>query len=236
MSQWLVDGVNILNQQSFLFRTASGVAAPISSLGAPTFSQPAAGLLDATYSSPQFTLTTVYSLIGGNPGSGTADIAEQIKIQNTGSTSLPLQFFQFANFAGGGNIVLSQNSRSLLNEAFISNGGMAVNETFDDGISPGADKGMVGDPTSIMSDLTTMPGFTLAGPNTGTGAWALEWDRTLGANQSLIISEDFNVTGITMAPEPSASGLAMTGALVAGFIQVYAGRGGKWNWPKRQVF
>ena len=65
MSNWLVDGVNILNQQSFLFRTGSGVAAPISSLGAPSVSQSSAMSLNAIYAGPQFTLTAVYSLVGG---------------------------------------------------------------------------------------------------------------------------------------------------------------------------
>jgi hypothetical protein len=224
MSAWLVDGVNILNQQSFLFRTSSGVAAPISSLGMPSVSQLSAMSLSAIYVGPQFTLTTVYSLIGGGPGSGVADIAEQIKIQNTGLAPLSLALFQFADFAGGGNIELEKNSRALFNEAFIANGGMALNESFDDGISPGADKGMVGTATSVMNDLLTVPNFTLAGPNSGSGAWALEWDRTLGVNQSLIISEDFNVTGVTPAPEPSGWRIAFSGLVVAGMVRAYGGR------------
>jgi hypothetical protein len=221
MSNWSIDGVNILNQQSFLIRTGSGVAAPISSLGASSVSQPSTMSLNAIYMGPQFTLTTIYSLVGGGPGSGAADLTEQIKILNTSLTPINLVFFQFANFTGNGNIELGQNSHGLINEAFISGGGLGLNESFDDGISPGANEGMVGVAGSVMNDLLTVPGFTLAGPNSGNGAWALEWDRMLGANQSIIISEDFNVSGITVVPEPSGLGIGLVWLAVAGIGRVY---------------
>ena len=221
MTNWSVEGVNILNQQSFLFRTGSGVAAPISSLGAPSVSQPSATSLSAIYTGPQFTLTTIYSLVGGGTGSGRADLTEQIKIQNTSVTPLNLGVFQFANFAGNGIIGLGQNSHGLINEAFISGGGLGLNESFDDGISPGANEGMVGAAGTVMNDLLTVPGFALAGPDSGTGAWALEWDRTLGANQSLIVSEDFNVAAITIVPEPSGWRLALTGLAAVVIGRVY---------------
>ncbi len=227
MSNWLIDGVNILNQQSFLFRTGSGVATPISSLGAPSVSQPSAMSLNAIYAGPQLTLTTAYSLAGVGPGSGAADMTEQIKIQNTSLTPINLVFFQFANFAGNGNIELGQNSHGLINEAFISGGELGPNESFDDGISPGANEGMVGVAGSVMNDLLTVPGFMLAGPNSGTGAWALEWDRTVGANQSLIISEDISAMGITVAPEPSGLGIGLAWLAVAGIGRVYGT--GKWK-------
>jgi len=43
-------------------------------------------------------------------GSGTSDIAEQIKIQNKHGCPLPFNFFQYANFAGNGIVELGQNS------------------------------------------------------------------------------------------------------------------------------
>lgn len=227
MSAWRVDGLNILNQQSFLFRTGSGVAAPISSLGAPTVSLPSAMSLNAIYVGPQFTLTTIYTLVGGGPGSGTADMTEQIKIQNTSLTPLNLVFFQFANFAGNGNFELSQNSHGLINEAFTSNGLLDANESLDVGISPGANKGMVGDAATMMNNLSTVPGFTLTGPDVGIGAWALEWDRMISANQSITISEDFNLTGITAVPEPTGLRIALTGLVAAGMVRVHGRRGGK---------
>jgi hypothetical protein len=224
MSNWLIDGVNILNQQSFLFRTGSGVAAPISSLGAPSVNQPSTKSLNAIYAGPQFTLTTSYSMVGGGPGSGAADLTEQIRILNTSVTPLNLVFFQFVNFAGNGNIELGQNSHGLINEAFISHGGPGLNESIDAGISPGANKGMVGDAALMMNSLLTVPGFTLGGPDTGIGAWALEWDRMIGANQSITISEDFNVTGIVIAPEPASWRIALIGLAVMGISWVYGGR------------
>jgi len=70
---------------------------------------------------------------------------------------------------------------------------------------------MVGDATPVMNDLLTVPSFTLSGPESGTGALALERDRTLGTNQTFIISEDFSLTGITFVPEPSAMCIGVAG-------------------------
>jgi len=225
MFNWLIDGVNVLNQQTFFTRTnPGGTGSPVSSLGVPTVSQPTASSVSATYSSASFNITTVYSLVGQAPGSGTADITEQIKILNNTASPLVFDFFQFANFAGNGNVILGQNSHGFFNEAFISGGGLVVTEDLDTGISPGANDGAVGDPAAILADITGMPGYTPSGPDSGQGAWALEWERTINPNSSLIISKDLNAAGV-IAPEPPAWSLVSLGLIALGALKQYRSRG-----------
>jgi len=226
MTSWVIDGVNILNQQSFFYRTnPGGVGSSISPL---SLTQLLPNSLSATFGGTGFNVTTVYTLIGGAAGSGTADLAEQIKIQNTTSSPLVFNFFQYANFAGSGIVELGQNSRGFFNEAFISGGGLVVTENLDTGISPGADKGQVGDPTTILNDITTSPGFNPNSTDTsGPGAWVLEWQRSIGANGSLIISKDLNAAGVTAAPEPPAWSLVSIGLIAFGALKQYRSRRSK---------
>ena len=218
MTSWTIDGVNVLNQQSFFYRTTGSVGSSISPL---SLTQLLPNSLSATFAGVGFNVTTVYTLIGGAVGSGTSDISEQVKIQNTTAAPLVFNFFQFANFAGNGIVELGQNSRGFFNEAFITGGGLVVTENLDTGISPGANDGAVGDPATVLGQITGAPGYTPAGPDTGPGAWVLEWERTIGANGSLIISKDLNAAGVTAAPEPPAWSLVSIGLIALGAIKQY---------------
>src|SRR5882724_4409429 len=81
MTSWVIDGINVLNQQSFFYRTnPGGVGSSISPL---SLTQLLPNSLSATFAGSGFNVTTVYTLIGGAAGSGTSDISEQIKVQNT---------------------------------------------------------------------------------------------------------------------------------------------------------
>jgi len=227
MFNWVVDGVNILNQQSFFYRTnPGGVGSSISPL---TITQLIPNSVSATFAGTGFNVTTVYNLIGGANGSGTADMSEQIKVQNNTAAPLVFNFFQYANFAGSGIVELGQNSRGFFNEAFISGGGLVVTENLDTGISPGADDGAVGDPGTILSEITGTPGFNPSGPNSGPGAWVLEWQRTISANGSLIISKDLNAAGVGLAPspEPPAWSLVSIGLIAFGALKQYRSRRSK---------
>ena len=225
MFNWTIDGVNVLNQQTFFSRTIpGGTGASISPYS--SFTQPNASSVTATYTSASFNVTTVYSLVGQAPGSGGADITEQIKIQNNTAASLPFNFFQFANFVGNGNVELGQNSHGFFNEAFITGGGLVVTENLDTGISPGADVGAIGDPATILAQITGSPGYTPGGPDLGQGAWVLEWERTIGANSSLIISKDLNAIGV-VSPEPPAWSLVSMGLFALGALRHYRTRRGK---------
>ncbi len=226
MFNWMIDGVNILNQQSFFYRTSAGSVG--SSISPLAITQLIPGSVSATFAGNGFNVTTVYNLIGGAAGSGTADMSEQIKVQNNTAAPLVFNFFQYANFAGNGIVELGQNSRGFFNEAFITGGGLVVTENLDTGISPGADAGQVGNPTAILNDITGTPGFNPNSTDTsGPGAWVLEWERTISPNGSLIISKDLNAAGVTVAPEPPAWSLVSIGLIAFGAVKQYRSRRSK---------
>src|SRR5688572_11355638 len=75
LSDWVVDGTDHMNYQWFFYRVgALGGEATIDTISAPVVSQPTASILDITYSTAQFELQVIYSLLGGGPGSGSSDL------------------------------------------------------------------------------------------------------------------------------------------------------------------
>src|SRR6266446_128875 len=73
---------NQLNKQWFWYRVGNTAEASIDTIGAPLISQPTANSATTTWTDSlgRFDLSVSYSLAGGAPSSGTADITEQIKI------------------------------------------------------------------------------------------------------------------------------------------------------------
>ncbi|HZQ47170.1 MAG TPA: PEP-CTERM sorting domain-containing protein [Verrucomicrobiae bacterium] len=221
MDSWMVDGQNQLNLQWFYFRAGStATAASVGSLpllSAPV--QPTAASLNTTYlSAGQFSLQVVYSLVGGAPGSGTADLTEQIKIQNLTSAPLAFNFFQYANFQLGGpalansqTVQLETNRKGLYNEALVGAEGIALTENVDSAISPGASNGEAGLGPNTLNHIRGTAGYNLdnhrnSGP--GDATWALQWTNSIAANGTLIISKDLNIAGV---PEPAAWALLSLG-------------------------
>ncbi len=96
----------------------------------------------------QFSLQVVYSLVGGANGSGTADLTEQIKIQNR-PCALAFNFFQYANFQLGGpgqrqqpgGATRDQPQVAGDNEALVTTGNIALTENVDSAISPEQQRG-----------------------------------------------------------------------------------------------
>lgn len=238
MDSWTVDGQNQLSQQWFYYRLgSSGTAASVGSLTLASVSQPSASSLNTTYLSPgQFSLQVVYSLVGGAAGSGTADLTEQIKIQNLTSAPLAFNFFQYANFQLGGPsqannqvVQLETNRKGLYNEALVTSGNIALSENVDTAISPGANNGEAGLVPNTLNNITGTAGYNLnniksAGP--GDTTWALQWTNSIAANGTEIISKDLNIAGVTITnvPEPATWSLIVLGLGACGLGRRCCGR------------
>jgi hypothetical protein len=227
MDNWTVDGQNQLSQQWFYYRVgSSGTAASVGSLAlmSPPV-QPTPSSLNTTYISPgQFSLQVVYSLVGSTPGSGTADLSEQIVVQNLTSAPLAFNFFQYANFQLGGPaninnqmVQLLTNRKGLYSEALVTSGNIALMENVDSAISPGANNGEADVVPNTLNNITSAPGYNLdnvtsSGP--GNTTWALQWTNGIAANGRLIIGKDLNIAGV---PEPATWSLISLGLAAYGF-------------------
>ena len=233
MDNWTVDGQNQLSQQWFYYRIGNtGTAASVGSLTLASVSQPSASSLNTTYLSPgQFSLQVVYSLVGGAAGSGTADLSEQIKIQNLTGASLAFNFFQYANFQLGGPsmassqvVQLETNRKGLYNEALVTSGNISLSENVDSAISPGANNGEADVVPNTLNRITGTAGYNLDNvTNSGPGntTWALQWTNGIAANGTMIISKDLNIAGM---PEPATWSLISLGLVAYGVRRRYFSR------------
>ncbi len=209
MNQWLVDGVSVLNQQWFWFRvgTSGGQSSldtlPLQYVLSDTnpFTDPRLDTFSALYTGAGFTIEVKFTLDGSVPGSGTADLAEQIDISNTSAAPLDFHFFQYCDF----NLSLADTAQYLNSNTVQQAGGSAlVTETV---FTPAPSHREAALAPTLLNLLNGGLPATLndnlnAGP--GDAEWANEWDATIGVGQSLLISKDKHV----VVPEPT--GLALT--------------------------
>lgn len=218
MYQWTVDGQNQLNQQWFWFRVGNAAEASINTISTPTITTyNGTRGVTTTYANGQFSVQIDYLLTGGTAGSGTADIAETIRIINTSGSQLDFHFFQYSDFDLAGtptddSVMLTPISGKYYLSDQVQ--GASLMETV---VTPPATRGEAAlysftkDKLNdgVASDLNNM---NTAGP--GDATWALQWDLSIAADGSVIISKDKRLQ-LALVPEPSA--LALLGLGLAAF-------------------
>ena len=115
VDQWQVSGVNQLQQEWFWFRVGStgpqssldtlqlvGSPVPVDSTGGGTPNFVSTTYQTAPAAANPFKINVTYNLTGGATGSPSSDLAEAIKITNTGTSNLQFHFFEYTNFDLGG--------------------------------------------------------------------------------------------------------------------------------------
>lgn len=222
MNNWTVDGNNYLNTQWFWVATGSSASTvsaptPINNLGLLSVSQPAANDLVCTYGNSSFNIQVSYLMDGGQPGSGSSDISENISLNNTSTNSLYLRFYQYSDFLFGPNstVALGKNIHGLYNLADVtSQSGIELSETV---ATPGANEGEAAVAPTTLNELNGGAPYMLndvssAGPGANDATWAFEWDVTLAAEgmhgSSFEISKDKSLD----VPEPGSMALLALGA------------------------
>jgi hypothetical protein len=203
MSQWLVDGVNNLNQQWFWYRVGSGPQAGINNISAASYTQSSANSLITSYANGSYGVDINYTLTGGAAGSGSADVGEGIKIHNFTATTLNFTFYQYSHF----NLLGTTGDSVIMNssQAYQYKGGAGIAEGI---VAPDANEfeaNLAGGAGSTLSKLNTVNGLTLnnndqAGP--GDVTWAFEWDLSIAPNSDTIITKD-KLLNIEVVPEPA---------------------------------
>lgn len=229
LSQWMIDGVNQLNQQWFYYSLGSGPVYSIDTIApwsVPTITGGSVPTLTETYANSLISVKTKYTLQGQLAGSGKATLGDAITINNPTATSQTYHFYQYSDFymagaSGGQYLQFSPNGATTAYQV-VQSGGATLTGTVTalsagTSIVPGEQAGLYDG--SMFGLVNGNPAPTLnnnlnAGP--GDVVYAYEWDVTLAASgnpgSSLTISEIQAV--VPNVPEPSSVALAASGMLV----------------------
>lgn len=217
MYSWVVDGgANQLFTQWFWWRVGdSGPERPVSDLALTTYSQPSANFVTSTYAHGDglFTVTITYTLSGGAPGSGLAQIGETISINNISGAALELHFFQYTDFdlggAPGGETAFIGAGGGGFNYAAVVESAFNYTENITSPAAQRAEAALF-DSTALKlgdADADDLNNVLSAGP--GDVTFAFQWDAVLaatGLGSSLEIVKNKSLT-VPPIPEPTAAGL-----------------------------
>lgn len=219
---WLVDGVNQLFVQEFYFRRGGDTQEfrvdntnlsldGIFTSDTNPFSDSSDDALAQLYSDGNgLQIETLFTLRGGTAGSSNADLAEQITIRNTGTSTMSLSFFQFVDFDLGGDFsddagqILSGNTVTQSDDDFV------VSETV---VTPSPTLSQVGNAVAMSDFLNNSSIDNLDGTAVFAGdvGWAFQWDLVLEAGEQFIISKDKSIV-----PAPGSMMLLGAAGLIAG--------------------
>jgi hypothetical protein len=227
LSDWLINGVNQLNQQWYYYSTGSGPINPIDAIG--TFSSQYENIgnspfLNQTYSNSTVLVTTDYTLQSQPVGSGSAKLSTLIGIQNLSLTTQTFHFYIYSDFwlgnnSGGQNVGFtglgapyqvnqSGNGLNLIGTITGISGGTGDSVELQAGLFNGQQFGITnGAPTVTLNNTLS------AGP--GNVTYAYQVDATLAAGTAISFTE------LESVPEPSTFALVFSGMLVFG---LYYGR------------
>ncbi len=224
---WQVDGVSQLAQSSLFYRVgALGPEAGIQNISAPTVNQylnnASFRLLDVTYANSDYSVRTVYSFAGNDPGTGKANLSETLTVANSSAANMDFHFYQYSDFdlggvPGGQSVQFSQNTvNGQYYKATQTDGSRSMTETINSAVPPiGHYEAAFFNQTLVKlndGNPTTLNDNVSAGP--GDVTFAYQWDVTLAPGGSFQISKL-----IAVVPEPSVSALALTGLLALRLIR-----------------
>jgi hypothetical protein len=217
-SQWTVDGLNQLNRQWFYYRVgASGPEMPVESINAtPTINVFNNGAtlsrLDVTWANADYSVRTLFQLVGNTAGTGKANLNETITVANTSADNIVFHLFQYSDFnlagsAGGQSAQYYQNGIGEYYKVIQSDGFWSVTETATSPAGLGHFEAALSGIT--LGSLTDANPTTLSDSQTagvGDVTFAYEWDVTIAPGGSFQISKL-----IAVVPEPSTVALLVSG-------------------------
>lgn len=219
---WTLDGVDQLFQQWFWYRIGDTDAeAPITGLGLVSAEQYGSNKLELIYSDGQLKVDVFYKLTGDNLGL-TSDVVETVTVTNVSGSAMDLHFFQYTDLDLAGTY--EDDYGRLANPNTVNQWdpiGLMASETV---ATPPADHHELAFfsqtldklQDGVASNLNDMPALGVAlGP--GDVTWAFQWDKTLSAGQTLIISKDKQ---LNVVPEPATMFCVVMGLSgLAGYIR-----------------
>ena len=150
---------------------------------------------------------------GGELGSGTASISEQITITNLTNQILNFHFFQYSNFQLSGTV--NDDSVGVGDSTAVQTD--PYNKVVETVTSGPASHFAAGSSTALLDSLNDTSATTLDDNNSwgpGDAGWAYQWDYNLAALASAEINK---VKTLTPIPEPATLLLVGSSLLGLGF-------------------
>jgi hypothetical protein len=196
---WLVDGTNQLFAQEFWYRvggandetninTLDNIGTQLSDTN--PFTDDRADAIAQLWSDGRLEFETLFTLRGGLPGSGESALAEQITITNTSTASVSFSFFQVVDFDLGGDF---GDDMGMIVDGNIAQQSDSGSTTLSETVAtPFPTAFQMGDSTLIRGLFGNGVADNLDGTDSWTGdvAWAFQWDITLEAGESFLISKN----------------------------------------------
>ncbi len=216
--EWTVELTNHMAQSSYWYRIGGeGIAAPLSALSIDHIDQSSTEAM-VFYSGTDFSLQILYSLTGGDPGSGTSDIAETVMVTNKTGSAMSFHLFEYVNLnllgtADGQTVAFDSDSASVFHSK-----GTTIAQLSS---IPGPNYWEIGEATALLNKLNNESFGDLSNVTTshsGDAAFALQWSRVISAyGTSGAIGQDLLLEGAPV-PEPGSlvallSGLGLIPAL-----------------------
>ena len=208
MYNWNVGGVTQLNQQWFWYRIGTvGPESSVDTISAAAINQTTTNQATITYNNASLNVQLTYVLTGNTASSG---LNESVRLINNTASSLDLHFFQYSDFdlnnTTGGQSVSLSNSTVRATQTYSLGPAWVATET----ATPNANHREAAFYNTTLASLndvnpTTLNDNLTAGP--GDVTFAYEWDFTIAAGGSKLISKIVNVS----VPEPSAIALMVLG-------------------------
>jgi hypothetical protein len=216
VSNWSVNGQNQINTEWFWYRTgSSGGQQSLDTLGTPTveeIDEKSDGENDfalVTYPAKNgIQVTLEFTLSGGLAASETSDLLDSVIISNQNSSPVNYHFFEYGNFNLGGETTGQTVTIADGDTATDIGNGHEVQVMANSGIPSEYEASLFPsqfNSVSSTSSPATLSDVSSAGP--GDGEEGFEWDATIGANKSLVVAIDNDMSGesIQSVPEPTSA-------------------------------
>lgn len=214
LTDWNLLGVDQVFSNTYMWRIGdSGTADFIQNLALTNSVQTGNRFLDLTYTnvSQGFAIDITYILTGS---SNTFDIAEIVRVRNTGNSALNFRLFQYNDFdlnnTAGDDTVTRINSTQIQQV----DGAVSLN-TLNQGATPQPPFSQLGPlfDGSITGtagyNLDTIAGNGLGQNFTGDGAYGFQWNFNINPGSSFTISTD----KVAAVPEPATMAALGLGAM-----------------------